>query len=215
MPQPACAATAATMTQATNLAQLMADVAERPSLPAFVALASSLSLGAGKAVPLPRGESALVYIARGAAKLVAHAAAEREQVTAFNFAGDLVMVPGAGPHNYALQTLVESKLSILPYEALREAVANEPAVLAQLLDNSDAALSRCREKALMIGRKTASERMAGFLVMMAARIGVHSGDTILLELPMSRRDIGDSLGLTIETVSRQFSLLREQRQIAT
>ena len=67
----------------------------------------------------------------------------------------------------------------------------------------------------MIGHKTATERMAGFLVMMAARIGVPQGDAILLDLPMSRRDIGDSLGLTIETISRQFSLLRQERQIAT
>jgi CRP/FNR family transcriptional regulator len=136
-------------------------------------------------------------------------------VTAFNFAGDLVMVPGNGPHAYELHTLVASELIVFPYKALRNAVAEDPAILARLLDNCDAALSRCREKALMIGRKTASERLAGFLVMMAARIGVAQGDRILLDLPMSRRDIGDSLGLTIETISRQFSLLRQARQIAT
>ena len=164
---------------------------------------------------MPRGESALVHIVSGAAKLVAHAAAERNQVTAFNFAGDLVMVPGSGPHAYELHTLVPSELIVFPYKALRNAVADDPAILARLLDNCDAALGRCREKALMIGRKTASERLAGFLVMMAARIGVPHGDRILLDLPMSRRDIGDSLGLTIETISRQFSLLRQARQIAT
>jgi CRP/FNR family transcriptional regulator len=203
------------MTQAESLEQLMARVADRSSLPAFVALARTVRVVAGKAVPLPRGETALVFIASGAAKLVAQAAAEREQVTAFNFSGDLVVVLGSGPHRYALHALVDSELTIMPYRAVREAVANEPAILARLLDNSDAALCRCREKALMIGRKTASERMAGFLVMMAARIGVPKGEAILLDLPMSRRDIGDSLGLTIETVSRQFSLLREARQIAT
>ncbi|MFM5894218.1 MAG: helix-turn-helix domain-containing protein [Novosphingobium sp.] len=187
---------------------------ERP-LPACAALAQTLHLGPGVTVPLPRGESALVHIVSGAAKLVALAAAGREQVTAFNFAGDLVMVPGSGPHAYVLHTLSECALTIVPYAALRKAVADDPVVLGLLLDNSDAALTRCREKALMIGRKTASERMAGFLVMMAARIGVPRGDAVQLDLPMSRRDISDSLGLTIETVSRQFSLLREARQIAT
>ncbi|MFM5916005.1 MAG: helix-turn-helix domain-containing protein [Novosphingobium sp.] len=203
------------MTQGESLERLMARVADRQSLPAFVALAHATSLGAGKTVPLPRAQTALVYISSGATKLVAHAAAEREQVTAFNFAGDLVSVPGEGPHRYTLHTLVASDLTILPYKELRDAIAKEPAILGRLLDNCDAALCRCREKALMIGRKTASERMAGFLVMMAARIGTPRGDTILLDLPMSRRDIGDSLGLTIETVSRQFSLLRDERQIAT
>lgn len=203
------------MTQAASLSQFRTGVAGAPPLAACAALAQSLRLGAGKIAPLPRGESALVHIVSGAAKLVAHAAAEREQVTAFNFSGDLVMVPGSGPHAYVLHTLIECELTVFPYKALRGAVADDPAILAQLLDNCDAALSRCREKALMIGRKTASERMAGFLVMMAARIGEPRGDTVLLDLPMSRRDIGDSLGLTIETISRQFSLLREARQIAT
>ena len=193
----------------------MIRIAGRHSLPAISALASPLCLAAGRVAPLDRTEPSLVYIVRGAAKLVAHAAAEREQVAAFNFAGDLVMAPGRGPHTYVLHALIDSELVVLPYKALREAVRTEPAVLEALLDNCDAALGRCREKALMIGRKTASERMAGFLVMMALRIGVPRGDAILLGLPMSRRDIGDSLGLTIETVSRQFSLLRDDRLIST
>ena len=157
----------------------------------------------------------MVYIATGAAKLVARAAAEREQVAAFNFAGDMVTVPGAGPHAYHLQALVDSELVVLPYPALRDAVRGDAAVLGRLLDNCDAALGRCREKALMLGRKTASERMAGFLLAMAARIGVQGEAGVLLDLPMSRRDIGDGIGLTIETVSRQFSLLREDHLIAT
>lgn len=203
------------MTQAASLERFMDRIAGRHSLPAISALAFPLCLAAGRVATLDQTEPSLVYIARGAAKLVAHAAAEREQVAAFNFAGDLVMVPGRGPHTYVLHALIASELVALPYKRLRDAARSDPAVLSALLDNCDAALGRCREKALMIGRKTASERMAGFLVMMAARIGVPHGDKVLLDLPMSRRDIGDSLGLTIETVSRQFSLLRESRQIAT
>ena len=203
------------MTQADVLERLTIRVAGRSKLPAIAALSTTQRLVAGQAAPLDRSEPSLVYIVSGAAKLVAHAAVEREQVAAFNFAGDIVMVPGRGPHTYVLHALVDCELVALPYKALRAAVRAEPAVLSALLDNCDAALGRCREKALMIGRKTASERMAGFLVMMAARIGVPHGDKVLLDLPMSRRDIGDSLGLTIETVSRQFSLLRDDRQIAT
>lgn len=108
-----------------------------------------------------------------------------------------------------LRALAYSELVVLPYEALRDAVRSDPAVLAQLLDNCDAALGRCREKALMLGRKTAAEPIACFLLAMAPRIGAACGAAILLDLPMSRRDIGDSIGLTIETVGRQFSLLRD------
>lgn len=198
-----------------SIAQFLDRVADRSVLPEIGSLARTVRVKAGCDVPLGRHGATLVYIATGAAKLVARAAAEREQVAAFNFAGDMVTVPGAGPHAYILQALVDSELVVIPYAALRDAVSGDAAVLGRLLDNCDAALGRCREKALMLGRKTASERMAGFLLAMATRIGVQGEAGVLLDLPMSRRDIGDGIGLTIETVSRQFSLLREDHLIAT
>ena len=198
-----------------SLAWFLDRVADRSVLPEIGLLARTVRVKAGCDVPLGQRGATLVYIANGAAKLVARAAAEREQVAAFNFAGDLVTVPSAGPHAYLLQALIDSELVVLPYAALRDAVRGDAAVLARLLDNCDAALGRCREKALMLGRKTASERMAGFLLAMAARIGVPDGGAVLLDLPMSRRDIGDGIGLTIETVSRQFSLLRDDGLIST
>lgn len=170
---------------------------------------------AGACLPRSADDTCLALIGKGATKLVALDAADREQIAAFNFAGDLVVVPGRGPHTYLLQSLVYSEVTILPYCALRAAVARDAEALAQLLDNADAALARCRERALLVGRKAAAERLTGFLVMMAARIGVARGRAIELDLPMSRRDIGNSLGLTIETVSRQFSHLRHARQIIT
>jgi len=198
-----------------SIEQFLTGVTDRSALPVIGALARTVRVKAGSDVPLERHGATLVYIVSGAAKLVARAAAEREQVAAFNFAGDLVTVPGAGPHAYVLQALVDCELVAIPYADMREAVRGDAAVLARLLDNCDNALGRCREKALMLGRKTASERMAGFLLAMAARIGVPQGEAVLLDLPMSRRDIGDGIGLTIETVSRQFSLLRDDRLIAT
>lgn len=166
-------------------------------------------------MPLDKHCAMLVYVASGATKLVALAAAGREQVAAFNFVNDLVTVPAQGQHAYVLRALVDCELVVVPYAAMRDEVRSDAAALARLLDNYDAALWRCREKALMLGRKTAPERIAGFLLAMAARIGVPEGGAVLLELPMSRRDIGDATGLTIETVSRQLSLLRDDRLILT
>ena len=77
------------------------------------------------------------------------------------------------------------------------------------------ALSRSREKAISLGRKSAQERLASFLITMAERIGKNDADACVMELPMSRRDIADSLGLTIETVSRQLSELRDAGLIET
>lgn len=193
----------------------MTRVSDCSAMPGIGTLAQAMHVSAGEDAPLDRHNAALVYIIAGAAKLIARTAAGRDQVVAFNFADDVVMVPAQRAHAYLLQALTDCELLVFPYAALRDAVQVDPAVLARLLDNCDSALGRCREKALMLGRKTACERIACFLLAMAPRIGVASGAAILLELPMSRRDVGDSIGLTIETVSRQFSLLRGDNLIST
>ncbi|HCY03108.1 MAG TPA: hypothetical protein DHU71_09915, partial [Erythrobacter sp.] len=74
--------------------------------------------------------------------------------------------------------------------------SSEAGVLHHLLENTTLSLRRCREKTIALGRKTAGERIAVFLVGMAERIGVEQDGRLVLELPMSRRDISDSLGLT-------------------
>jgi CRP-like cAMP-binding protein len=63
---------------------------------------------------------------------------------------------------------------------------------------------------LLLGRRTALERVATFLMEMDSRLG-HTGS---IELSMSRRDIADYLGLTLETVSRSMSQLQSQRAVA-
>lgn len=167
---------------------------------------------------VPRGDiaemeetaDALVFIVRGATKLVAHTATDRDQIVGFYFGGDLLTVPGNGSHAYNLYALADSELIVQPYEALLEVSCGEPFLLSRLLANSQTLLGRCRDKAVILGRKTAPERIAGFLVYLAQRIGKQEDGAILLNLPMSRRDIGDSIGLTIETVCRQLGQLREE-----
>ena len=61
---------------------------------------------------------------------------------------------------------------------------------------------------LTLGRKTAQEKVASFLYLIATHIDQESVDTSSFDLPLSRADIADFLGLTIETVSRQFTKLK-------
>jgi CRP/FNR family transcriptional regulator len=88
-----------------------------------------------------------------------------------------------------------------------------------VLTRSLQALHRSRTRMMQLGHKSARQRIADFLVSMAERLtdstGGTAGGACRLILPMSRRDIGDSLGLTIETVSRQFTELREAGLIET
>ncbi len=171
-------------------------------------IAQPMNVGRESNVPLDPCKNALVYVGSGATKLIASASGGREQVVAFHFTGDLVSVPEGAWHSYSLCALTKTDVLAFPADAFLEIIDAEPVFLKALLERSFTALNRCRDKAVGLGRKTAQERLASFLVGMAERIAVNEADCLVMELPMSRRDIGDSLGLTIETVSRQFSELR-------
>lgn len=181
----------------------------------FLLLAQPQTLGPGHSCELVVTASSLVFVGSGAVKLVAHASGKREQVIAFYFPDDLFILPENGVHSFSLHGLPKSELLIFPYAAFTELAQEDCAVMRYLLDRSAISLQRSREKTIALGRKTALERTAGFLLSMAERIGQVQGGVTSIDLPMSRRDIADSLGLTIETISRQISLLRGQGVIET
>jgi CRP/FNR family transcriptional regulator len=169
----------------------------------------------GLPAPIPRGADSYAYILEGATKLVARIDSERQQILAFHVPGDLILLPASGAHDYSLCALTDTRLIALPAARFVAALAAEPRILQELNRRAGVALYRCREKSIILGRKTAQERVASFLLTMAERIGRYDQGAWVIELPMSRRDIADSLGLTIETVSRQFGELRECGAIAT
>ena len=157
----------------------------------------------------------MVYVSRGATKLVATASEGREQIVAFHFAGDLISVPANAQHAYSLRALVDSQLLTFPTSQFIDCAERSPALLRQVLDRVLVALHRSRDKAVGLGRKTAEERLASFFMVMAERIGKSDGKARAIDLPMSRKDIADALGLTIETVSRQLGRLRDLGLIET
>lgn len=121
----------------------------------------------------------------------------RRQVIAFHFAGESFGFEAGEHRNYSAEALVPSKIRSFPQPA------NE-AQAGYMLKLALRSLSRAQDHLLVIGRQSASERIAAFLVDMAAR----QEDLDHVELPMSRQDIADYLGLTIETISRVFTRLR-------
>lgn len=181
----------------------------------FEAIARYASARAGDAPFTDSDKDQIVFVATGSTKLVAHASQGREQVVAFHFAGDLVSVPGRGAHAYSLCALEDCELIYFPAAEFIKLARLESGMLDEVLERAMRALARCREKTISLGRKNAQERLASFFVSMAERIGTPQDGGCVLHLPMSRRDIADSLGLTIETVSRQLGELREAGLIAT
>lgn len=195
--------------------RFLAGPSSRASLLQFAAAGRSLDAAANTVARIDESCDQLVYLAEGATKLVARASGGREQVLGFHFRGDLVCIPARGAHSYALFALKHTSMLAFCYDKVIELASNDPAMLRHLLEASRAALARSRDKTIALGRKTAPERVACFLVAMSERIGIRDGTAIRFTLPMSRRDIADSMGVTIETVSRQLTELRKRGIIET
>lgn len=181
----------------------------------FQAVARYASARAGDAPFTGNGKDQIIFVAAGSTKLVAQVSHGREQVVAFHFANDLVLVPARAAHAYSLCALEDCELIYFPADEFFKLARHETGMIDEVLDRAMRALARCREKAVSLGRKNAQEKLASFLVAMAERIGTDREGACELDLPMSRRDIADSLGLTIETVSRQLGELRDAGFVET
>lgn len=169
----------------------------------------------GQQITLSIGHDQLVFLAEGATKLVVRMPDATEHVLAFHFPGDMIYVPRPDQSGISMLALADCRTIAFPADQFLDIAEAEPFVLRTILNRTMVALQRCRNKAIRLGRKSAQERITDFLLAMADRIGVPDGNSIRLNLPMSRRDIGNSLGLTIETVSRQFTELRNEHLIST
>lgn len=181
----------------------------------FDALARPRGVSAGGMVLAGEQEDQFVFLAAGAAKLVAYATLGREQIAAFHFAGEVISVPAPRAHAYKLVALRDCEALAFSVKEFLALARGHPALIDTMLRFSLGSLHRSREKSITLGRKTARERVASFLVAMAQRIGTPEANRCVLQLPMSRRDIADSLGLTIETISRQLGDLREEGLVET
>jgi CRP/FNR family transcriptional regulator len=132
----------------------------------------------------------------------------RRQVLGFAYPGDLVGLGAEGEYVMNAQATKPTRLRCLPLAALRNGLAHDPTLGFKLYQAVARELASARDLMLTTGQRSASERLVGFLLALSRRNTRNGQDPTLLELPMTRADIGDFLGLTIETVSRTFTKLR-------
>jgi CRP-like cAMP-binding protein len=136
----------------------------------------------------------------------------RRHVGEFLFAGDLFGWEALDNHDFGAEAVTPVTLRRYARRDLERLADQDRDVARKLRELSSSRLRSGREHMLLLGRKTASERIASFLLEMAARGSADAKSTI--ELPMSRSDMGDYLGLTIETVCRRLTRLRLDGTIA-
>lgn len=133
----------------------------------------------------------------------------RRQVGAFYLPGDVFGLEVGEQHELSAEAIVNSTISVIKRSTLTSLAARDGKVAHALWSLTARELRRAQKHVLLLVR-TAQERVASFLLEMADRT---CGDG-QVELPMSRQDIADYLGLTIETVSRTLTLLEGQAAIA-
>ena len=177
--------------------------------------AFALDLLAGDRAELGSDGDHFVFVAGGSAKLVAYISSSREQIISFGFRGEIIHVPGGGRPDFSLVALEACELLAVPANSLLPSPGTDCTLLRLAIDQTVAALTRSRNSSIILGRRSARERLAGFLLDMFERIPRSEREPECIILPMSRSDIADSLCLTVETVSRQFSDMRQQGLIET
>lgn len=130
----------------------------------------------------------------------------RRQINAFHLPGDMFGFENGETHRFSAEALVETRVRIMKRRSLLDTFENRDGSRTSLLRLVTQSLQHAENHMLLLGRKTALERVAAFVLEMDERQDHPS----MMVLPMNRRDIADYLGLTLETVSRAFSLLRDE-----
>jgi CRP-like cAMP-binding protein len=123
----------------------------------------------------------------------------RRQIGGFYLPGDIFGLESAAGHTLAAETITNAKVLVIRKSVLTTLAHRNAALTSHLLLLTARELARVQDRVLLLSSKSAQERVVGFLLEMSKR-GSSTANSV--ELPMSRQDIADYLGLTIETVSR-------------
>ncbi|WP_024506076.1 helix-turn-helix domain-containing protein [Bradyrhizobium sp. ARR65] len=130
----------------------------------------------------------------------------RRQIGAFHLVGDIFGLENGPTHRFTAEAIVETTVRLAKRVSLEHFAETDALVARDLLTMTTNNLQHAENHMLLLGRKTSLERVAAFLLEMDTRLTAAG----VMALPMSRRDIADYLGLTLETVSRALSCLHEK-----
>ncbi|PSO21443.1 helix-turn-helix domain-containing protein [Bradyrhizobium sp. MOS003] len=129
----------------------------------------------------------------------------RRQIGAFHLMGDIFGLENGSEHRFTAEAIVDTTVRLVRRQSLELVAEGDAMVARNLLTMTNSNLQHAEDHMLLLGRKTSLERVAAFLLEMDKRLTAAG----IMALPMSRRDIADYLGLTLETVSRVLSRLHE------
>jgi len=134
----------------------------------------------------------------------------RRQIGAFHLAGDVFGLESGPMHRLTAEAIVATTVRMVKRRSLEAAAKSDVNVACKLWAMTAGELRHAEDHMLLLGRKTAAQRVATFLLEMDRRLAV----TGQIALPMTRCDIADYLGLTLETVSRTVSQFNDEGVLA-
>ncbi|WP_415444285.1 Crp/Fnr family transcriptional regulator [Acetobacter orientalis] len=203
---------------------LLCDIREHSVCNAINDKELAILAHASKSLSLPPGTTlveegspatAFFNVTAGTVKLFKSLPDGRRQITGFADLGHFLGLTNSSTYSFGAETVDTVRVCRFSRAELENLLTDYPLFERRLLAEVTDELAQAQEQMLLLGRKTARERVASFLL---ARMVVHStpeqGEEAIVSLPMTRVDIADYLGLTIETVSRTISALRREGLIA-
>ncbi len=150
----------------------------------------------------------LFQLVHGVLRLCRLLADGRRSITGFAYPGDVIGIAVSSSYAYSAEAVTDCELWRTPRAAFARLIDSSPDFAREMYAMVSNELCAAQDQMLLLGRKTAPERVASFLLRLAGR-GRPAGETArCIDLPMSRADIADYLGLTPETVCRVMTKLK-------
>jgi CRP/FNR family transcriptional regulator, nitrogen fixation regulation protein len=178
--------------------------------PGVIAHGTIVPVAREAAVFVQEDEVTHVYkVVSGAVRVTRLLSDGRRHIVAFYFAGELFGLEAGDTHQFSAEAVVASRIAFVRRSAVATEAEHSDSAIWAVWRLMAKELARAQDHALVLGRLSAAERVGAFLRDMATRTGCNNS----IDLPMSRTDIADFLGLTIETVSRTLTQMERQGAI--
>ncbi|WP_258319869.1 Crp/Fnr family transcriptional regulator [Qipengyuania flava] len=172
-------------------------------------------VSAGEQILWEGDEAILVAnVIEGVLKLSTQTAEGKEQILGLVYPSDFLGRPFGQTTPYGVEALTDAHICVFERKDFDRFAREHPRLEHKLLERTLGELDRTRRWMLLLGRMNAEEKVASFLLEMGERLGTKTADgAIVIALPLSRQQMADVLGLTIETVSRQLTRLKKDGAI--
>jgi CRP-like cAMP-binding protein len=200
---------------ALHAASVSRNVAQRatPDVDGLLGIGLTVQASPGQTIVIEGDPCSHCFrVLTGAVRLYKSTADGRRQLIDFLTEGDSFGLFGSH-YTYGVEAITHATLIKTARVTLTAAVREQPALADRLIELAATELARAHDHMLLLGRKNAQEKVASLLLELARRIRA-GGTRPAFRLPLSRQEMADQLGLTIETVSRTMTRLREEGFIA-